>query len=213
MKTLLLVGATGLVGQSVLRQALDNPDVAQLVAPTRRPLPPHAKLENPLVDFDALPEGAPWWRVDGVICTLGTTIKRAGSQPAFRKVDHDYPLAVAALARRSGAGAYALTSSVGADPSSRTFYLRTKGETERALAALGFPSLTIVRPSFIGGDRAERRPLEALGLRLFAALTPLLPRRYRVVSADHIARALLEAVLAARPGTHFIESEAIAPTP
>jgi len=213
MKTLLLVGASGLVGQSVLRQALDHPDVAKLVAPTRRPLPPHPKLENPLVDFDALPADAAWWAVEGVICTLGTTIKKAGSQPAFRKVDHDYPLAVAAQARRHGAVAYALTSSVGADAGSRTFYLRTKGETERALAALGFPSLTIVRPSFIGGERAERRTFEALGLRLFAAIAPLLPRRYRIVAAGDIARTLLEATLAARPGTHFIESEAIAPTP
>lgn len=213
MKTLLLVGATGLVGQSVLQQALQDLRVAKLVAPTRRPLPPHPKLDNPLVDFDALPADAAWWRVDGVICTLGTTIKKAGSQPAFRKIDHDYPLAVATLARRQGATAYALTSSVGADAGSRTFYLRTKGEVERALAALLFPSLTIVRPSFIGGERAERRPLEALGLKLFTALGPLLPRRYRIVSADRIARTLLEAALAAPPGTHFIESEAIAPAP
>ena len=209
MKTLLLVGATGLVGQSVLHQALSDDRVARLVAPTRHPLPPHPRIENPLVDFDALPADAPWWAVDGVICTLGTTIRKAGSQAAFRRVDHDYPLAVAALARRHGAAAFALTSSVGASPDSRTFYLRTKGEIERALAGGGFPSLTIVRPSFIGGDRAERRPMEALGLAVFGGIAWLLPRRYRVVPAERIARTLLAGALAAKPGVHLIESEAI----
>ena len=209
MKTILLVGATGLVGQFVLQQALNDSRVAKLVAPTRRPLSPHPRLENPTVDFDVLPADAPWWAVDSVICTLGTTIKKAGSQPAFRKVDHDYPLAVAALARRHGAAAFALTSSIGADPRSRTFYLRTKGETERALAGCGFPSLTLVRPSFIGGARAERRPLEALGLAVFGGLEWLVPRRYRIVPAERIARALLEAALATEPGIRIVESEAI----
>jgi uncharacterized protein YbjT (DUF2867 family) len=209
MPTLLLVGATGLVGQSVLAQALADPRVTRLVAPTRRPLAAYPKLTNPLVDFDALPADAPWWSVDVVICTLGTTIKKAGSPAAFRRVDYDYPLAVATLARRHGAAAFALTSSVGADASARTFYLRTKGETENALRALAFPSLTLVRPSMIGGERTERRPLEACALRIFTALPFLLPRRYRVVPAERIARALLASALAARPGTHIVESEAI----
>lgn len=209
MKSLLLVGATGLVGQSVLAQALADPRLTRLIAPTRRPLAPHPKLVNPLVDFDALPADAPWWAVDGVLCTLGTTIKKAGSPAAFRRVDHDYPLAVATLARRHAAPSFALVSSVGADAASRTLYLRTKGEIERALTAAGFPSLTILRPSVIGGERAERRPLEAFALRLFAALPFLLPRRYRIVPAARIARALLAATLASPPGTHIIESEAI----
>lgn len=209
MQTFLLVGATGLVGQSALAQALVDPRVTRLVAPTRRPLPQHPKLLNPLVDFDALPAAAPWWSVDGVICTLGTTIKKAGSQSAFRRVDHDYPLAVANHALRHGAASFAVVSSVGAAPASRNFYLRTKGETEDALRALGFASLTIVRPSFIGGARAERRPLEAFALRLFAAVAPLVPRRYRIVPAERIAHALLASALSARPGTHIVESEAI----
>ncbi len=209
MPSLLLVGATGLVGQSVLAQALADPRIGKLIAPTRRPLAPHPKLVNPLVAFAALPADAPWWSVDGVICTLGTTIKQAGSQAAFRQVDHVYPLAVATLARHHGAASFALVSSVGADAASRTFYLRTKGEIENALAALAFPSLTIVRPSFIGGRRAARRPLEALALRGFTALSFLVPRRYRVVPAARIAQALLSAALVATPGTHLIQSESI----
>ena len=211
MKTLLLVGATGLVGQALLAQALADRRVARLVAPTRRPLPPHPKLENPLVDFDALPADAPWWAADGAICTLGTTIKKAGSPSAFRLVDHDYPLAVAALARRHGTAAFAFVSSVGADATSRTFYLRTKGETEHGLAALNFPSLTILRPSFIGGRRTERRPAEALALRVFGAISRLIPRRYRIVPAERIAETLLAVSLAAAPGVLTMESETICP--
>jgi uncharacterized protein YbjT (DUF2867 family) len=210
MKTLLLVGATGLVGQEVLRQALADASIERVIAPTRRALElRHARLENPTVDFDALPTTAAWWQVDAVICTLGTTIKKAGSQAAFRKVDYEYPLAVARGARAHGAGAYALTSSMGAKATSRTFYLRTKGETERDLVTCGYPSLTLVRPSLIGGERGERRWEEALGLKLFAALGPVLPRRYRIAPAERIAATLLAAVRAARPGVRVVESEDI----
>lgn len=210
MKTLLLVGATGLVGQAVLRQALADASIERVIAPTRRALElRHARLENPTVDFDALPTTAAWWQVDAVICTLGTTIKKAGSQAAFRKVDYEYPLAVARCARAQGAGAYALTSSMGAKATSRTFYLRTKGETERDLATCGYPSLTLVRPSLIGGERGERRWAEALGLKVFAALEPMLPRRYRIAPAERIAATLLAAVREARPGVRVVESEEI----
>jgi uncharacterized protein YbjT (DUF2867 family) len=209
MKTVRLVGATGLVGQSVLQQALADPRVAKLVAPTRRPLSPHPRLENPLVNLDALPADAPWWSVDGVICTLGTTMRKAGSKAAARKIDQDYPLAVAALARRHGATAFAFTSSVGANADSSAFYLRTKGETEHALGKVGFPSFTVVRPSFIGGTRQEHRPLERVALVIVGGIGPLLPRRWRVVSAERIARTLLDAALAAEPGVRIVESEAI----
>ena len=209
MKTLLIVGATGLVGRAVLRLALADPAIGRVVVPTRRALEMrHEKLVNPVVDFEALPVGAEWWRVDAVVCTLGTTIKKAGSQAAFRQVDHDHPLAVARLAR-AGAQAYALTSSMGANVKSPTFYLRTKGETERDLAAVGLPSVTVVRPSLIGGERAERRWGEALGLQLFKALGPVLPRRYRIVPAERIAARLLASTISARPGLQIVESEAI----
>ncbi len=209
MTTLLLAGATGLVGQAVLRQSLADARISQVIAPTRRTLPMHPRLLNPLVDFSALPEDAPWWRVDAVICALGTTIRDAGSQAAFRTVDHDYPLAVARLARRQGASAYVLTSATGANAASRVFYSRTKGELERDLQAMDFPSLTFVRPGLLGGKRELRRPLEHLGIKVLAAIGPLLPRRYRVVPADSVAAALLQAALEASAGLRIIESEAI----
>jgi uncharacterized protein YbjT (DUF2867 family) len=209
MATLMLVGATGLVGQSVLAQALAHPQVQRVVAPTRRPLSAHPKLLNPVVDFNALPEDAPWWAVDAVICALGTTIKTAGSQGAFYAVDHDLPLRVARLAQGHGAQAYALNSALGADAASRVFYSRTKGELERDLQSLGYLSLTFVRPGLIGGERAEPRLAEQIGVKLSQWLRPLLPKRYRVVPAERIAFHLLQAALAAQPGVRVVMSEAI----
>ena len=205
--TVLLVGASGLVGQSVLQKALGDPRIEQVVAPSRRPLPAHPKLQNPVLDFDHLTPDAPWWRVDAVVCTLGTTIRTAGSQEAFYRVDHDLPLAVARLALRQGARAYALNSALGADPASRVFYSRTKGELERDLTALGFPSLTLVRPGLIGGERQEQRPAEQLAVKASQWLRPLLPPRYRVVPAERIAHHLLEAALACEPGVRVLSSE------
>lgn len=209
MRSVMLIGATGLVGQLVLQKALAHPGVSQVVALTRRPLAVHAKLLNPVVDFDALPPDASWWRVDAVVCALGTTMRVAGSKDAFYRVDHDIPLHVARLARQHGAQAYALNSALGADPSSRVFYSRTKGELERDLQGLGYPSLTLVRPGLIGGERDESRPAEQLALRVSTWVGPLLPPRYRVVPAERIGHHLLGAVLAPPAGVKIIESEAI----
>lgn len=209
MTTVMLVGATGLVGGAVLCQAQGDARVTRIVAPTRRELPPHPKLENPLVDFEHLPATAPWWGVDSVICTLGTTIGKAGAQAAFRQVDHDYPLAVARLARQHGARAFALNSATGAASRSRFFYNRVKGEAEAAIRGVGFTSLTIVRPALIGGDRDEFRPAEFVAMRILRWADPLLPRRCRIVSHERIASVLLEAAVTAPRGEHVIESDAI----
>lgn len=209
MTRILLAGASGMVGREVLRQALADPRVDEIVAPARRPLAADAGLHNPLVDFDALPADAAWWKVEAVICTLGTTIRDAGSQAAFRKVDHDYPLAVARHALAHGATTFVLTSASGADADSRIFYSRTKGELERDLRALGYRSLCLVRPGLLGGERERRRPLEHAGMQLLGAIGPLLPRRYRVVPAERVAATLLRMALDAEPGVRIVESEEI----
>jgi len=207
---LILAGATGLVGRHVLDLALGDPRVETVIAPTRRALPVHAGLLAPIVDFDRLPEDADWWRADAVVCALGTTIKVAGSQDAFRRVDFEYPLAIARLAHRHGTPAYVLNSAKGADPASRIFYSRTKGELEQALRGIGFNSLTFVRPGLIGGQREEHRSGERIAGVVLGALHPLLPRGWRINPAGTIARSLLEAALAARPGAHAIESAELA---
>lgn len=209
MAVILLAGATGLVGGEVLKLALTDERVSRVVAPTRRALPPHPRLDNPVTDMKHLTGGESWWRVDAVICTLGTTIRKAGSQAAFREVDHDLPLLIAKYCREQGARSYALTSSIGANAGSGNFYLRTKGETERDLEAFGYPSLTILRPSVIEGKRQESRPLERLSIGVLKALRPLVPRRYRVISAERIAAKLLECALVTAPGRGVCESEEI----
>jgi len=205
---LLVVGSTGLVGRHVLDQALADTRIASVVAPVRgAPQRVHPKLSSPQVDYENLDPHAIWWHADAVICTLGTTMRAAGSQSAFRHVDYDYPLAVAQLAKAQRTSTYVLNSAIGADASSGFFYNRVKGELEQSLAELGFASMTFVRPGVIGGSRPEVRPGErvlAFGLNLFS---PLLPRRWRLNPAPKIAGAMLEAALQSRPGQHIIKAE------
>lgn len=203
---LLLLGATGAVGREVLAQALADARVGTVIAPTRRPLAAHDKLTNPVTDFTPLDPAAPWWRADAVVCALGTTIKVAGSQAAFAAVDRDLVIATARLARQAGATRMVLNTALGTSPRGN-FYLRTKAEAEAGVRALGFPSLTIVRPSLIAADRAVVRPGEVAGLWVARALGPLIPRRYRPVPAERIARALLEAAVQGQPGEQIVESE------
>ncbi|MBO1908405.1 NAD-dependent dehydratase [Microvirga sp. 3-52] len=207
---LILVGSTGLVGRHVLDLALADSGVETVVALARRPLPDHPKLLAPAVDFDHLPRAAEWWESDAVVCTLGTTMRTAGSRQAFRKVDHDYPLAIASLARDHGTPTFTLNSAMGADPSSRFFYNRVKGELERDLAGLGFRSLTLVRPGLIGGERDETRPAEQVATILLRLLHPVLPRGWRINPAGKIAQALVTAAVTGRPGVHVITSAELA---
>ncbi|MCO5794672.1 MAG: NAD(P)H-binding protein [Blastomonas sp.] len=210
MTTLLIAGATGLVGRIVLAKALDDPRIGQVIALTRSALPTNPRLTNPIVDYDALPQDADWWRCDAVICALGTTRAKAGSDAAFFRVDHDYPLAVAQAAQAHGAQAFALVSAIGADAGSRLLYNRTKGEVEASIAALDFPSYTIVRPGLIGGDRDEFRPAERVSEAILRVFGPVLPRGWRISPAENIASALIEAAVAAPPGRHVISADRLA---
>jgi uncharacterized protein YbjT (DUF2867 family) len=204
----LVAGATGVVGREVLALALADPRVSQIVAPTRRPLPPHPKLDNPVVDFSRLSADASWWQVDAVICALGTTMRLAGSEAAFEFVDLALPARIGALARSAGATRYALNSSLGASLTGN-FYLRTKAAAEQTIRDLGFSGLTIVRPSLIDSPREVPRPGEQVGRWVMRAFRPLIPRRYRAVSPDRIAAALLEGALGTRVGEWIIESASL----
>jgi uncharacterized protein YbjT (DUF2867 family) len=208
---ILLLGATGLVGSETLALALRDQRVSSVIAPTRSALPAHPKLTAPAIDFDHPDPDAAWWPVDAVICALGTTMRVAGSQAAFRRVDHDYPLAFARLARRHGAPAYVLNSAAGADAGSRFFYNRVKGELERDLQQEAFASLTFVRPGLIGGKRTEFRFAERLSAAVLTLAGPLLPRRWRINPASNIAHALLAAALDPQPGLHIVAADQLAP--
>jgi uncharacterized protein YbjT (DUF2867 family) len=210
MTRLLILGATGQVGQALLARALASPAIERIVAPTRRSLPIDPKLENPLVEFGRLPPEAAWWQAGIAVCALGTTLRQARSRAGFYQVDHDFVLEAARLIRQAGTPVFGLVSSLGANPSSRVFYLRVKGETERDILSLAFPSTVFIRPSLlIGGPRAQGRPLEAAGLWAGKVLSGILPRRYRAVTTQAVAGTIFDACLAAQPGLQILESEFI----
>lgn len=204
-RTALLVGATGLVGRECLRLLLADPAFARVVVVARRPLEiasPPPKLESHVVDFERLADHAALLTADAAICALGTTIKQAGSQERFRRVDFDYPLATARIALAGGARHFLLVSALGANAQSRVFYNRVKGELEAAILALGFPAVTIVRPSLLVGERQQRR----LGEVLAAPLLRFAPAKYRPVRARDVARVLVEEAKREERGVRVIES-------
>lgn len=210
----LVVGASGLVGSQLLTCLLESPDYDAVTLWVRRPLPvTHPKLSQQVVDFDGLAGPTPEpVRADDIFCCLGTTIGKAGSQAAFRKVDLDYPVQIGRLAKAAGAKRYLIVTAMGADPHSRIFYNRVKGEVEAGLSALGFPALHIFRPSLLLGERQEVRVGEAVGSVLARAIAPLMGgslRKYRPIKGRTVARAMLAAALADGAGTHIYLSDQI----
>lgn len=204
----MLAGATGLVGGECLRQLLGSPRYGRVVVVTRRALDPaqrHDKLHEVVVEFAGLGDVKAQLRGDHVFCALGTTLRKAGSQQRFREVDHEYPLRLAQLTLRNGARHFSVVSALGASRSSPFFYSRVKGEMEEGLRQMGWPSLAILRPSVIAGERAEGRPLEQLG----AHLLRLAPATWRPVAARDIAAAMIATALREPPGVTVIESRDI----
>lgn len=213
----LIAGASGLVGGEVLRRLLAGPDHAVVHALVRRPLPAAAlpagsagpALVQHEVDFAALARWRGFPDVDDVYVCLGTTIRAAGSQAAFRRVDFDAVVSVARVARRHGAERLAVVSALGADPASRVFYNRVKGEAEAELARLDYRSVVVLRPSLLDGPRAESRPAERAALALSRPFARLIPARLRPVPAGAVARCMVEALRDASPGLRIIESDRI----
>lgn len=191
-RTALVAGASGLVGGLLLDALLESPLYREVCSLGRRPVSKqHPKLTQRTVDFarleaEALPAS------DDAFCGLGTTIKKAGSQEAFRAVDHDAVLAFAKAARKAGARRFLVVTALGADPRSRIFYNQVKGEVEEALRGVGFETLVILRPSLLLGERAESRPGERAAIVVSKALGPLLrPFGGRPIEARTVARAML----------------------
>lgn len=195
MRTALIVGATGLVGGFLLRQLLAAPEYDRVISLGRRSLDlAHPKLTQVTADFATLEKATADLHCDDAFCCLGTTIKKAGSQAAFRAVDHVAVLAFAWAARRNGAQRFFVVSSLGANARSRVFYNRVKGETEEALEVLAFKTLAIFRPSLLLGPRPETRLGERAGEVIMWLAEPLLLgglRQYRAIQAEVVARAML----------------------
>ena len=206
-RTVVVAGASGLVGREILQGLLADESVVAVHSLGRRELPlTHPKLTQHRVEFKALP-ALP--SVGEAFIALGTTIKVAGSQEAFRAVDFDAVVAVAKAAKAAGARRLGVVSAMGANPRSAIFYNRVKGEMEEALSALGMDALVIARPSFLAGDReALGQPLrsgEKLALRVSQLLAPLIPSNYASVDVRSVANALLATVPGAK-GRHVLLS-------
>jgi len=189
-----------------VKQLAADDTVGRVVALARRvPDGLPGRVEAHAIDFDRLKDHESLFGVDQIICALGTTIKQAGSQAAFRKVDFEYPLTIARLGLAKGARHFLLVSALGASAESGIFYNRVKGELEDQLRSLGYRAVTIARPSLLIGARKEFRLLERLG----AVIGEIVPGRYRPVRASAVARSLVTAARIDAPGLHIIESEEI----
>jgi len=207
-KVALLAGATGLVGQKILHLLSRDPMIAEVRALVRRPIPEQDKgprVRECIADFDQLQEHLDWFKTDLVFCALGTTIGKAGSQAAFRRVDFGYPLLIAKLAYAQSASHFLLVSALGTDPHSRIFYNRVKGELEEAVLAVGYASVTIARPSLLLGNRRERRLGEGIAQRI----SWMLPSPWRGVQASQVAAALVHAAHEKKPGMEILDNKSL----
>jgi uncharacterized protein YbjT (DUF2867 family) len=208
MPTVLVLGATGLVGGECLKMLIQEPTITRVVVIARRPLSDtlgSAKLARYVTDLERLDTVADRFAVDAIICALGTTIKAAGSKERFRAVDYGIPFAAAKLGVERGARHFVLVSSLGADAHSLIFYNRVKGELEEALRGLGYQSLTLLRPSILLGARETFR----LGEALAKLVAPLIPGRLRGIQARDVARCAVLAVQESPAGVRVVESDAM----
>lgn len=201
-----MVGATGLVGRHIVAGLAAEPLYHRILVVARRPFPdPSAGVEAIVTDFDHLGDQRADLVADHVFCALGTTLRAAGSRARFRQVDLEYPRRVAVITRANGARHFSLVSARGASPGSFFFYNRVKGEAEAAVRAAGFPSGAILRPSVLGGERADERPLERWAQRVMR----FAPARWRTVDAARVASAAVALALAEAPGWRIVESDEI----
>ncbi|HEY9067372.1 MAG TPA: NAD(P)H-binding protein [Burkholderiaceae bacterium] len=210
-RTALVAGATGLVGRALLALLEASDAYAGVHVLVRRPvtgIEANPKVAFHTVDFAHLPH--PFPTADDVYIALGTTIKVAGSQEAFRHVDLDYVVNTARAARRAGARRLAVVSALGADARSRVFYNRVKGEMQQDIVELGYESVVIAQPSLLTGDRANlgqpTRSGEVWATRLLSPVMEWVPKGIRPIAANVVAEALIDATLAGAPGVHLLSS-------
>lgn len=208
MQRIMIAGATGLIGQQLLQELLADKAVLEVHAFVRRPLAfTHDKLRQHVQDLSRLDQLQPGFTVDTAFNCLGTTIRVAGSQDAFRAVDQHGVLAFARLARRAGASHFLSVSAIGASAASSNFYSRVKGEVERDLKGLGFASLTLMQPSLLTGPRQEFRLGEQIGHWLSLPLAPLMVgplAAYRPVPSAVVAKAMARAGSVSQPGVQRV---------
>jgi uncharacterized protein YbjT (DUF2867 family) len=197
MKSAILFGASGLVGSSLLTQLLENPSYGKVIVVVRNPLPvQHPKLTMIIGDYSSLPNLKPQVKVDEIFIALGTTKKKTPDQKEYYQIDHDYPVLAASMAKDNGARSVLLVSAIDANANSRIFYVRTKGQVEADIIALGFEHTYIFRPAMLVGNRKESRPAERFFIGLFSIVNPLLAgswKRYHSIHVKDLAAAMINA--------------------
>jgi len=212
-KACVIAGSTGLIGSHVTAQLRQTAVYENIYALVRKA----GSVEGPIIplltDFESLADSLAKTSVDDIYCCLGTTIRKAGSEEAFRKVDYEYPLELAKWGMNSGAKRFFLVSSLGANPGSKVFYNRVKGEIEQAIRELSYESFCVFRPSLLLGQRAEFRPGETIGKIVMSMANPFLfgsVRKYRAIRAETVARAMVVSALTDDKGAKTLESDQIA---
>ena len=213
MKTALIIGSTGLIGSHLLDLLFESTEYGKVITFVKRDSGiQHPKLEQHIIDFDKPETYKELVAGDDFFCTIGTTIKNAGSQDAFRKVDFGYPKEFATIAMQNKVKQFLIISSLGADANSGNFYLKTKGEIQDFLKNCTFESVTVLQPSLLLGNRKEFRLGEKIGaffMKLFSFLLIGNLKKYKPIQSEAVAKAMFTIAQKNYKGFHIIESDRI----
>lgn len=207
MKTALIAGSSGLIGKQLIQKLIESDQYKLIYSISRKQsATADPKLKEIVTDFDHLSELKFDESVDDVFCTLGTTIKKAGSRQNFKKVDYRYIIDLANLTRQAGASKFIVVSSMGADPKSSIFYNQVKGMTENALKGVGFDHLIILRPSLLLGDRAEFRFGEKLSSVFMKVFKFMIPDKYKAIEGAKVAACMVKMAIQSTGPVSIVES-------
>lgn len=207
MKTALVAGGTGLIGNQLLQLLLESPQYSKVIALTRRDLPGHSKLVQIKIEFGNITEKAESLKTDDVFCCLGTTMAKAGSKEKFRQVDFYYPLLLAKITHSAGAKQYMLVSALGANKASSIYYNEVKGEIEETVSTVEFETVHIFRPSLLLGSRTEKRSGEDAAKFFYKVFGFLIPGKYKAIESVKVARAMLHFASQNKKGNFIHESK------
>jgi uncharacterized protein YbjT (DUF2867 family) len=208
MKSAVVVGASGLIGSSLVKMLLEAGQYGEVHILTRKKIDlVHKKLVQHVIDFDRLAEQSFNFKAEDAFCTLGTTIAKAGSKIAFSKVDHDYVISFAKMAKSIGTTGFYVVSSMGANQSSSVFYSKVKGQVEEDLKLIGFPRLGIFRPSLLLGPRLEKRAGEKFAGWMMSAFDFMIPLKYKAIHVDKVAKKMIAVAIQPGNGVFVLESD------
>jgi uncharacterized protein YbjT (DUF2867 family) len=206
MKTALIAGSTGLIGQQLLQLLIDSPLYEKIIAITRQDLPAHSKLVQIKMEFGNITENSSVLKADDIFCCLGTTMEKAGSKEKFRQVDFYYPFLLAKTTHAAGARQFLIVTALGANKTSSIFYNEVKGEVEEAVRSVGFETVHIFRPSLLLGPRQDKRSGEDAAKLFYRIFGFLIPEKYKAISSLKVAKAMVHFATQDKKGTFIHES-------